>query len=236
MEPLRVELGLEAPYIVENGGGVFFPGSSAAVAPPGARTVDGMPCWTLGVEYAAVSAFLASHGGPLGMRGFGDMDDAEVAELTGLSLDAAQRARHREFTEPFTLTDESNLSEVDARAREAGLKTTTGGRLHHLMGAEQDKGRAVRLVTNLLAGSAGHPHDSGPHQQPSNEIVTIGLGDGPNDLPMLEAVTHAVVVPSPTRGPLEVAHPRCRVAPEEGPGGWSRALLDLLGELGAVRS
>ena len=78
------------------------------------------------------------------------MAPAEIAELTGLPMEKAALAREREFTEPFIITRPDDIGPFSDLAAGAGLKVTRGGRFHHLMGREQDKGEAVRIVMRCL--------------------------------------------------------------------------------------
>lgn len=221
--PLWREIGTDAPFIVENGGGVFLPPGyqvpDEGAAPSDPR--DGFQVITLGAPYAELRRCLEDAGHPLGARGFGDMTAEQVADATGLSPDEARRARRREFTEPFLLDDLSRLAELEAAAGQSGLKITRGGRFFHLQGRHQDKGRAVERVTDLISRRRG------------DAARTIGLGDSPNDRGMLEAVDVAVIVPHPERGPLELDRQEGVVhAPAPGPAGWNAAVLSLLDQAG----
>jgi predicted mannosyl-3-phosphoglycerate phosphatase (HAD superfamily) len=90
-----------------------------------------------------------------------------------------------------------------------------GGRFLHLFGA-CDKGKAVSLLTDWFR-----------RERPGAR--TVGLGDSPNDLPMLRRVDEPVLVRS-SRPPEEMAEavPGIRMTDRPGPGGWNRAVLDLL--------
>lgn len=215
VEPLRKELGNEDPFVVENGAALFFPRRGELILPPGSETRGDYDVVHLGVPYARVRAFIAGVRERFGMRGFGDMSDEEVANLTGLGLEAAHRARQREFSEPFLLRDDGDLDELEEVAADDGLAITTGGRLHHLIGAGQDKGKAVSLVRDAFGPTVAK---------------TVGLGDGRNDLPMLEAVDTAVVVPRPDGTRLELARDDAVVAPFPGSRGWNAAVTTAIGE------
>lgn len=220
VETLRDDMGVDEPFIVENGAAAFFPERYAGLDLPGAVDVGGFRTLVFGRSYAEVRAFVASVRERFGMEGFGDMSATDVAAVTGLSPAAAARAKQREFTEPFRLKDDRDLAALEAAAGEAGFRVTTGGRLHHLMGSGQDKGIAVRAVRDAFA----RQHGAAP--------VTIGLGDGPNDVPMLDAVDHPVLVPAPGRPLPDVRASGARVAPAPGPTGWTASLLEILSELG----
>jgi mannosyl-3-phosphoglycerate phosphatase len=58
--------------------------------------------------------------------------------------------------------------------------------------------------------------------------ATVGLGDAPNDLSLLEAVDHPVLIPRPdgrVAKSLRQRLPHADVAPAPGPAGWNAAVL-----------
>ena len=220
--PLWRDIDLDGPFIVENGGGLFLPPGFPAAA--GAEARDGFAVLTLGAPYAELRRFVEHEAGDLGVRGFGDMTTREVMAVTDLPQDSAERARRREFTEPFLLPDPAALPELERRASARGLAVTSGGRFYHLLAAGHHKGRAVDRAADLLRRAAGAGED---------ELLTVGLGDSPNDREMLEAVDRAVVIPHPDRPPLELERSAGVVrAAAPGPRGWNAAIHDLLDELG----
>lgn len=218
VEPLRRELGLTDPFVVENGGGVYLP-DTAPWSNVGERdALRGLRVLVLGRNYEDIRDFVTSEGHRHGMRGFGDMDVSEIAQRTGLSHEAAKLAGARDFTEPFVLDEHASLSALGAAAERAGLRITTGGRFHHLMGEGQDKGRAVRrLVDAWRSGGA-------------TATVSVALGDGQNDVPMLEAADVAILIPAEDRPLPGVSRPDARVASARGPEGWNAALTELFQE------
>ena len=139
VETLQQEMGMSAPFIVENGGGIFFPDDYRKMAVKDAVI-------PLGVPYAEIRAFLEALPGSIRVRGFGDLTERELAAISGLTLEQAALSKQREFTEPFILEDAAVLPLLEGRAAMAGLQVVRGGRFHHLIGAGQDKGRAVRLL------------------------------------------------------------------------------------------
>ena len=143
----------------------------------------------------------------------------EIARYTGLSPADAGLAKQREFDEPFLVTGkEVTLQQLQAKAESKGLTCTKGGRFFHLMGSN-DKGQAtVRLIELYcrLAQSRGH------------EMLTIGIGDSLNDLPMLQVVDRPVLVQKPDGSyDADIVLPDLIRAPGIGPAGWNAAVLDL---------
>ena len=216
---LQRRMGIEGPFVVENGAAAFFPSSLAGLDIKAARMEGSFRALVFGRPYAEVRRFVEDVRGEYGLRGFGDMEAREIAEWTDLPLEDAVRARRREFTEPFLMADPERLPELKGDAAARGFTITTGGRLYHLMGAGQSKGRAVRKVQKILAGSGPTP------------VVSLGLGDSPNDAEMLEVVDHPIVIPRPDGSVMDVRRDDAVVAPEPGSRGWSSAVLDVVSRL-----
>lgn len=96
--------------------------------------------------------------------------------------------------------------------RAEGLALTQGGRFWHVMPAGSGKGEALRW---LLAHSPGEAR------------VTIGLGDGPNDAPMLDAVDYAVVIKGYSKTPVTLSRSdqqQIYHTAHHGPEGWREGL------------
>ncbi len=218
MRGLASAMHLDAPLIVENGGAIWLPASWRDRLPDAAVPVDDGWLVVLGTHADVLRPALAALAAALhtGLRGFSQMDVAEVARRTGLPVETAALAARREFSEPFVADRDVSLRDLVAAARDHGLQVTRGGRFFHLIGSS-DKGRAVRVVSGWLgAGTVG---------------TTLGFGDAPNDLPLLQAVDVPIIVPRPDGTPhpdLVAALPHARLAPEPGPAGWNAAALEWL--------
>lgn len=213
--PLQRTLGLCDPFIAENGGGIFFPGEAADPMRMNSQTERGEGI-RLGIPYARIRSFLAALPPSIRVRGFGDLSNREVAALADLNPEAAALAKTREFTEPFLIEDPSMLPLIEERASQAGLQVVRGGRFHHLMGKDQDKGRAVQILRQHLAEREGH------------RTTAIGLGDSENDRPLLTAVDLPVLIPRPDGSFLDAPLPGLVRATEPGSRGWNEAVLRLL--------
>jgi len=205
------------PFIVENGGAAFVPESYFGPDAGYDKRDGGYGVLEFGRPYPelrrALEAIRDSTGLPL--RGFGDMSNEEIAERCGFSPEDAALAAIREYDEPFIGVDEIALPAVERAAAATGLGIVSGGRFHHLVGGG-DKGRAVRALRDLYVKSRG-------------PVRTAGLGDSPNDEPMLRAVDVPVLVRWPDGGYAEAVDlPGLVVAPYAGPEGWREAVLGLL--------
>jgi mannosyl-3-phosphoglycerate phosphatase len=150
------------------------------------------------------------------LTGFSALDPAELSRLTGLSPQEVERGRRREYDEPF-LMEEGDLARVATAAARRGLRLHRGGRFLHLTGPT-DKGRAFRVLLGLLAADGRRFH-------------TVGLGDAPNDVPLLEAVDEPILIPRPdgrVHEQLRLAFPQATQADWPGPSGWNAAVSAVL--------
>jgi mannosyl-3-phosphoglycerate phosphatase family protein len=225
VEPLHRELGLTAPFVFENGGGIVIPVSARGWCAPLRARGGGPLVIPVGTPHAALVAALREISAETGWRlvGFSDLTLEEVADRTGLPWAAASLAVAREFDEPFLIEDadpeamEAARMAVAGAAERRGLRLTRGGRFHHLTGPV-DKGKAVRQLLRL-------------HEGP---VFSLALGDAANDLTMLQAADRPVIVPRPDGSwseTLLAELPQARRAPFPGPRGWNEAVLAELGEL-----
>jgi predicted mannosyl-3-phosphoglycerate phosphatase (HAD superfamily) len=129
----------------------------------------------LGADYSTVRHKLAfvRMKNKANICGFGDMSIKEVANDAGLTINLAILAKKREYDEPFKIIkgcEEDILRSIE----DAGLCYTKGGRYFHIFG-NTNKGKALAILKQL-------------YLREFRKIVTIGIGDGLNDLPMFELV------------------------------------------------
>ncbi len=107
IELIQQELGLNAPFICENGGAVFIPGGYFDFDVPGARELAGYQTVEFGRAYSDVVRTLRRTAERLRIEiiGFGDMSIEEVARECGLPLLQARLAKLREYGEYFRTLD-----------------------------------------------------------------------------------------------------------------------------------
>jgi mannosyl-3-phosphoglycerate phosphatase len=126
----------------------------------------------------------------------------------------------REASEPFFIDREFGGEEVkrlEEAAAKAQLRLTRGGRFFHLTGLS-DKGVATRRLTDLYRAEWGEP------------IQTIGLGDSPNDVSLLQAVDIPILVQNKS-GEIDSevqTQVRAKHTVKSAPAGWNEVKLDTL--------
>lgn len=227
IEMLQIEIGIDDPFIVENGAAIYFPPSytnflfkDVNLEPPFqiSQTIQ------LGIGYGRIRAFIEEIRDQFDIRGFGDMSIREISDLTDLTLKRAEYAKMREFTEPFILANDQDIYTLQEAAIKRGIKITKGGRFYHMIGMNQDKGEAVKIVRNIFDRKLGEKH------------LTIGLGDSINDLPMLQNVDIPVLIPNPEKGIQQASIPSLIRAENPGSKGWNDVIWRLLDELKARHS
>ena len=221
-EVWRLRTGNRHPFIVENGGAAYIPSGYFPAPVAGAVRKDGFDVLEWGASYSRLVSELA-HAAALSnchVRGFHDMDAEEVADLCGLPLDLAVLAKQREYDEPFVVTDMERSKQLVEAIEARGLRCTRGGRFWHIMGAN-DKGAAVRVVAGL-------------YQQPGSPRITIGLGDGMNDVAFLKEVAIPVVIQSPQSEDMLRLVSGARLTEDPGPTGWAEALRKIIPALQVV--
>ncbi len=221
---IREKLGNRCPFIVENGAGVFFPiGSVNEKALPENKNLQNL---NGEFDYVAMSSCSLNRIIELTLQlkvkfgfkfiGFSEMRAKEVADCTGLPLVDAVKAKQRQFSEPLLWQDtEENLSKFKAFVEPHGVLVTRGGRFVHVMG-KVNKGLALTFLKQYYEKLWGESAE------------TIALGDGENDIPMLEAGDFAVVIRSPVNKPPKIKHKQQATTKLIGPEGWNQAVLGWL--------
>ncbi|HEY9737328.1 MAG TPA: HAD-IIB family hydrolase [Trichocoleus sp.] len=217
---LRQQVGLQDPFIVENGSAIYIPLTPAPFPLPDGDDVDGYRVMQLGCTYVVARAALKAIAQELGrpLKGFGDWTVEQVEQMTGLDHSAAQQAKAREFTEPFMTPKNVEPETLVQAVEDFGFRVVVGDRFSHLIGAEAGKGAAVRQLAALYQATL-----------PEGSIVkTIGLGNSPNDLDMLENVDVAIVLPGKNGPHPQLASRGWQIAPEPAPRGWAQAVAAVL--------
>ncbi|WP_281951637.1 HAD-IIB family hydrolase [Nitrosophilus kaiyonis] len=177
IEEIKEKLQIDFPFICENGAAIFFPKYLKNYLPKEAKKIDKYYAIVLGEEYKKILEFKKR----FNIKGFSDLSDEEVAKLTGLDIKNAKNAKKREFSEPFLLENE-DLEKIEKEAKKFGLKITKGGRFFHIIGINQDKGKALNIVANIYK------------KYFNQDILVVGVGDSKNDIEMLKSADIPILI------------------------------------------
>ena len=213
IEIIRDEMDIDTPFVSENGGAIFVEKGDEPLE--GARFDGKYFRLELGVPYNVLVNTLKELKEKLGwnIKGFSDMSVEEIAYLTGLDLSLAYLASLREYDEPFLILDDiDDISPLVKLAEAKGLKIFKGGRFYHIQG-KNDKGKAVQILKSWYKKSKG-------------DIITIALGDSPNDFPMLRMVEYPVLILSEKDYYPDI--PKLKISKLPGPKGWNEEILNII--------
>lgn len=208
IDSLRQQVGFaDCPAIVENGAGILEPGQSAKSL--GDAVYQEIRAQLLGLPSQLRQSF----------EGFGDGSNERVAELTGLSVEAAARAKARSFSEPGLWR--GSADELETFLKELaglGLAARHGGRFLTLSFGTTKADQMFKIASRFAPAP------------------TLALGDAPNDIEMLDTANYAVIVENKSGAGVpkltREADGSLVRTEEEGPAGWNTAVLALMRQLG----
>jgi mannosyl-3-phosphoglycerate phosphatase family protein len=144
------------------------------------------------------------------------MGKSVIGEWTGLTRERAALARLHEASVTLIWRDSDERMAAFSKALdELGLKFVQGARFWHILDERGGKDQALNWLVEQY------------RQREGSVPVTLGLGDGPNDAPLLDSVDYAVVVKGINRlgvhlqndSPERVYHTL-----NAGPEGWREGL------------
>lgn len=231
---IREQLNLTSPFIIENGAAVYIPVNYFQAQPQDTYLENDF--WVksfcqnkhhwLRLLREKATAFKPYY------KGFSEMDETEVAALTGLSLENAKMAKQRQFGEPLNWTgDEVMRDKFINEMSGIGANILQGGRFLHVSG-HTDKGDAQAWLAKQYQEYSISPSfltATQPVPEFDGEVLTIALGDGKNDIAMLEQANIAVQVRSPVHDfPILNRTSDVYQSQGYGPTGWAECLQKIL--------
>tara|TARA_B100000242_G_C43009658_1_gene469387 strand:+ start:276 stop:1073 length:798 start_codon:yes stop_codon:yes gene_type:complete len=169
---VRENLNLQDPYIVENG---------AAIYGEELKKVNGKII--LGEKYEVLENILnlISKEINYSLIPLNNLSDREATELTGLRGNSLNLMRDRHWSMPFLNPPRSLEGQIHACCKRLNVKMFKGNRMSHLLSINSDKGKAINELKKFSNNS---------------KVKIIGLGDSPNDFPLLKNSDIKIVIPS----------------------------------------
>lgn len=223
---LQEKLDLQTPFIIENGAAIYIPKTFARnLGLDVDACIDQYECSDIADYLVKIFALPNTHWQRILeqmprwhslYKALSQTPVDEIVALTGLDHEQARQAQQRQYGEPlFWLGTEAEKQLFIDEIKQVGAVPIQGGRFLHINGAT-NKGIAQDWLTTLFKSVS------------RGLIQTIGLGDGMNDIPLLENVDIAVQVKSPAYDfpPLHKTQNIIKTK-LEGPAGWNRAILDI---------
>ena len=176
---IRDNLNIKDPYIVENGGAIYGEYS------------DGKE-WEiiLGKSYTILDRILNNLSKSINfkLRPLNTLSDDEATNLTGLKGESLNLMRDRHWSMPFL--NPPNIFDEDLKklCEIYDVDIFRGNRMSHLLSKNSNKGIAIKKLLN---------------KNKNLNVQIIGLGDSPNDLPLLVNSNYKIVI-SGLKGPNQL--------------------------------
>ena len=212
---IRKELNLTDPYIVENGAAIY--GESL-------NNVNGEII--LGEKYEILEEILNLISKEIDYQliPLNNLSDQEATKLTGLIGNSLNLMRDRHWSMPF-LNPPSFLEEkINILCKKFNVDIFKGNRMSHLLSTNSNKGKAI----NALKKNSN-----------IQNIQIVGLGDSPNDLPLLLNSDIKIVIPGiegPNHNLLDkLKDVEFTIASEPNGNGWKNEINKLLNNLGLIK-
>ena len=176
---IRDDLNLKDPYIVENGGAIYGEYS------------DGKE-WEiiLGKSYKILEEILNNLSKNINfkLRPLNTLSDDEATNLTGLQGDSLNLMRDRHWSMPFLNPPDTFDEDLKRLCEIYDVDIFRGNRMSHLLSKNSNKGLAIKTLLN---------------KDKNLNVQIIGLGDSPNDLPLLMNSNYKIII-SGIKGPNQL--------------------------------
>jgi len=212
---IRKALNLKDPYIVENGAAIY--GESL-------KKVNGEII--LGIKYESLEEILNSISKEIDYKltPLNNLTDQEATKLTGLEGNSLNLMRDRHWSMPFLNPPIFLEERINICCKKFSVEIFKGNRMSHLLSINSDKGKAI----NELKKYSNNPN-----------IKIIGLGDSPNDLPLLINSDFKIVIPGINGPNLDLLNKlknyKFTLAERPNGYGWNQEITKLINKLNLRR-
>ena len=128
--------------------------------------------------------------------------------------------RDRHWSMPFLNPPENKEEDINICCKRFGVEIFKGNRMSHMLSINSNKGKAIQALKK---------YSNNPN------IQIIGLGDSPNDLPLLLNSDYKIVIPGPDGPNLELLeklnHHKFILATDPNGYGWKSEINKLINNL-----
>ncbi|MFT7682063.1 MAG: D-glycerate 3-kinase [Moritella dasanensis] len=220
---LRHKLNLNGPFIVENGAAIYIPVNYFSHQPIGTIQQDGYWVKSLVQSRAHWLSLLQTVPAQQAelFTGMSMMTLNDIINATGLDEASAVLASQRQYGEPLLWQGNAAQKQVFIQQlKKQGATILEGGRFLHVCG-DCNKGKAMDWLMQQfkLFNLQQTPY-------------SIALGDGNNDIAMLEAAQYAAIILSPVHTLPKLKRKQgLTISKHTGPTGWAEVLSTLLPKL-----
>lgn len=178
-EYYRRALNVTDPFIIENGSAIYIPKGYFNFDFPYNREEGRYYVIELGTKYETIRKVLDKIGEHFGLKYYGNSTIEEIIEFTGLPKELAELAVKREYSETIFKWEREGFQKYIERRN---LKIIKGSRFYTVTG-DTNKGKAAKMLIGLYSKS--------------EKVESYAVGDGENDIPMLEVVDHPFAINLP---------------------------------------
>ncbi|MBN2434101.1 MAG: HAD-IIB family hydrolase [Spirochaetes bacterium] len=202
IEQLEFMLNSRSPFIFENGAGVAFADDSGKYSYKLLSNFNSSKLDLVkeSLKQAAKETVF-----------FDEISPEHLAEISGLSLDRARLSLSRIATLPFYINGSSfSFEEIRKIVLPFDMEITKGGRFYHLVPVGCSKGIALKYIDDYYKKKC------------NDSVVTMGVGDSLNDIPMLEMVDYPFLLFKHDGTCL--TDTKYRIIEKPGPAGFSEAI------------
>ncbi|MCK4453856.1 HAD-IIB family hydrolase [Candidatus Parcubacteria bacterium] len=176
-EFFQKKMGINHPFIVENGSAIYIP--NKYFKRERGKKIGNYRVIVLDDKSDKIRKEIKKLQKKYKIKAFYDITEKEISRIAGFGLKKARLAKLakiREFGETIVEANKQALKELKKK-----FNVVSGGRFIQVFGKKADKGKAVRILTQMYKNEFGG-------------VTTIGIGNSENDKPMLKNVDAPVLV------------------------------------------
>tara|TARA_Y100000310_G_scaffold10678_1_gene11350 strand:- start:9277 stop:10134 length:858 start_codon:yes stop_codon:yes gene_type:complete len=221
IETYNKKLGINFPFIAENGSAIYIPKNFFGFEFEYQNEIGNYKLIELNVKHDETIKMLHKIRNELSFefKIFSEMTPEEINEDCGLPIEAAKLAKNKQYADVVKILNETpEKARMFKQAVEEKRFSSTRGIRYHTITKGSNKGKAAKILLELYKRKYG-------------EIVSIGLGDSPNDVSMLKEVDSAYLVAKHDGSHTDAESSKIEKIEGIGSKGWSKAVNGMLDKI-----